>query len=215
MARPELAIVIPALNEAATIGKIVEALTAFGTVIVVDDGSSDGTGDIATQHGAVVVVHPRNAGYDAALNSGFERAAEIDAEYVLTVDADGQHPSAIIPQFVDALRAGNGLVLGVRDELPRVGEWIFSLVARMLYDIKDPLCGMKGYRMEFYRQLGHFDSYGSVGSELMLHAANHGARIAQIPFKTGQRNGVPRFGRAFRANMKILRALVLGLLRTR
>jgi glycosyltransferase involved in cell wall biosynthesis len=215
MAGPELAVVIPALNEAATIGDIVQKLIAFGSVVVVDDGSSDGTGDIARGHGADVVVHRQNAGYDAALNSGFARAAEMGAQFVLTVDADGEHPSAMIPRFIEALRAGNGLSLVVRDRLPRVGELIFSLVTRPLYGIRDPLCGMKGYRMEFYGQLGHFDSYGSVGTELMLYAVRHGAKPAQIPFKTGQRQDAPRFGRAFRANMKILRALMLGLVRTR
>jgi hypothetical protein len=84
-------------------------------------------------------------------------------------------------------------------------------MARALYSIQDPLCGMKGYRMELYRELGWFDSYRSIGTELMLHAVRHHARVAQFPVPTRERMGHARIGRIFRANFVIMRAALIGL----
>ena len=211
--RSDLAIIIPALNEAATIGSIVASLTGTGHVIVVDDGSSDRTGDIARAQGASVVTHAVNRGYDGALNSGFARAAELDCAYAITLDADGQHPAEKIGEFVGALDQGADLVLGVRDRMQRFGESAFAILTRARFGIGDPLCGMKGYRMALYHSRGHFDSYGSIGTELMLFAAANGAKIVQIPLESRERAGAPRFDRLLRANLRILCAAFIGMTR--
>ena len=84
------AIVIPAYNEADSIAAVVKAVLAYGTPIVVDDGSSDDTGALATNAGALVVRQEINRGYDAALARGFAKADEIGADIVVSADADGQ-----------------------------------------------------------------------------------------------------------------------------
>ena len=73
MDRYRVGIVIPTLNESSTIKGIVESASVYGVPIVIDDGSTDNTAALAKQSGAVVVAHGKNRGYDAALNSGFER----------------------------------------------------------------------------------------------------------------------------------------------
>jgi glycosyltransferase involved in cell wall biosynthesis len=215
MARSGLGIIIPALNEAQSIADVIAGARQFGTVVVVDDGSIDGTAAIARSAGADVVRHESNRGYDAALNSGFARAASLGCEAVVTLDADGQHDPLLLLQFVAALDQDAVLVVGVRDRFQRIGERVFSWVARMRWHIRDPLCGMKGYRMELYRQLGHFDSYGSIGTELAIFAADHGLKIIEIPVLTRARAGVPRFGRRLVGNWRILRALLLSQFRRR
>jgi glycosyltransferase involved in cell wall biosynthesis len=213
MARPGLGIVIPALNEVLSIAAVIAAARRFGTVIVVDDGSTDGTAAIAAAAGADIVRHEVNHGYDAALNSGFVRAAQLGCETVVTLDADGQHNPLLLEQFVVALDQGASVVVGVRDRFQRLAERIFSWVARARWKIVDPLCGMKGYRMEIYRELGHFDSYESIGTELAIFAVNHGYRVVQIPMRTRERVGSPRFGHRILGNWRILRSLFLSQLR--
>jgi len=208
-----LAIVIPALNEAASIGAVVRSLAGLGSIIVVDDGSSDGTGRIAHENGADVITHAANRGYDGALDSGFARAAATGADYVVTLDADGQHPTEMIAAFLAELEKGADLVVGVRDRLQRFAERMFALAGRLCFGIADPLCGMKGYRIGVYRALGHFDSYGSIGTELALFAVRRGATVAQLPVMTRDRQGSPRFGRLLGANLRILRAIAIGLRR--
>lgn len=202
---------MPALNESRTIATVVSGALRSGIPIVVDDGSTDETGERARAAGATVVRHDANRGYDGALSSGFARAAEIGCEYVITLDADGQHDPTIIDRFVAALDDGAYLAAGVRHQRQRVGEVLFAWVANARWGLRDPLCGMKAYRIALYRELGHFDSYGSIGTELALFAAKRGKRIVQIPLTTRERVDAPRFGRRFWANMRILRAMILGM----
>lgn len=209
MDRSGIAIVIPALNESATIEAVVETAGKYGMPIVVDDGSTDVTAELARQAGAVVVSHKSNLGYDAALNSGFKKAAELNSKVIVTVDADGQHDPSLIQKFIDAIDAGADVVVGVRSRRQRLAEHIFALYTRFRFGLKDPLCGMKAYRTEVYSALGHFDSCGSVGTELTLFAAKHGYQLNQIAFEVRERKGPSRFGQIFAGNYKIIRAMLL------
>lgn len=206
MERSRLAIIIPALNEAETIGKVIILAKNYGTPVVVDDGSTDATADTARIGGAVVVSHAINMGYDAALSSGFAYAAESGFDWVVTMDADGQHDPTLLSGFIEKLESGADVVIGVRDRRQRLAEHIFAWVALATWGIKDPLCGLKGYRISVYSELGHFDSYNSIGTELAIFAAKRKKKIEQIPVNTRDRLDAPRFGRRFIANIKILRA---------
>lgn len=210
MERPELAIVIPAFNEQATIGRVVEQVSRYGLAIVIDDASTDATAERAASAGALVLSQIVNQGYDGALNRGFAKAAEIGAEYVITFDADGQHDAALLGRFVEALRGGAAVVLGIRPATARLAESIFARYAKLRFGIDDPLCGMKGYRMLAYRSVGHFDTYQSIGTELALRIVANGARFVQMPITVGKRFGTPRFGTSFRANIRIARAMLLS-----
>jgi len=210
MERSSLGIVIPAFNEARTIAKVVAQCNVYGRSIVVDDGSSDATGDIAEAAGAEVVRFGVNRGYDAALESGFQQAAKLGCIYVITIDADGQHDPTLLAKFCSLLDSGADIVLGNRNERPRLAELCFSLLTQFLYGLKDPLCGLKGYRMSIYEKLGHFDSYNSIGTELALFAVRNGFLIEQVPIAVRERIDAPRFGRRLRANYKIFRAMLLS-----
>jgi glycosyltransferase involved in cell wall biosynthesis len=211
MDRSRIGVIIPALNESATIAQVVKSAASHGIPVVVDDGSTDATGDLAAAAGAIVVRHESCRGYDQALNSGFARASALGCEYLITLDADGQHDTGVLSAFARELDAGADAVVGIRDKRQRIAEHIFAWVGVIKWSIRDPLCGMKAYRVGVYRELGHFDSYGSIGTELVLFAARRGKRIAQIAVKTRDRTDQPRFGRSYQANKRILRALCVSL----
>lgn len=213
MDRSRVGIVIPALNESATILSIVEAAGIYGVPIVVDDGSTDDTAELARLAGAVVVMHGQNCGYDAALNSGFIKAAEMGSEVIITLDADGQHDPALLQKFIDQIDAGADVVIGVRSKRQRIAEHLFAWYTKMRFGIKDPLCGMKAYRTAVFEALGHFDSYGSIGTELMIFAAEKKYRLGQISFDVQERVGQSRFGRILAGNYKIIRAMALSIWR--
>jgi glycosyltransferase involved in cell wall biosynthesis len=210
MDRSKIGLVIPAYNEAATIYGVVKAALEYGQPIVVNDCSSDDTAKLAEQAGAVVVTHQTNLGYDGALNSGFMKAAELDCQFIITLDADGQHNPKLIKGFIEALEDNADMVLGIRSSKPRFSEHLFALVTNKRFGIKDPLCGMKGYSAKVYDTLGHFDSYQSIGTELMLFAASRGFHFTQIFFNVEDRQDAPRFGNSLKANAKILKAMVLA-----
>lgn len=211
MDKYRVGIVIPALNESATIAGIVIEVVKYGLPIVVDDGSTDKTAELAIQSGAFLISHEENQGYDAALNSGFDKAAELGTEIIITVDADGQHDPSLLQKFIDAIDSGADVVVGIRSHRQRFAEHLFAWYTGLRFGLKDPLCGMKAYRTNVYKALGHFDSYGSVGTELLLFAAKKGYRVGQIEFDVRDRSGESRFGQILSGNYKIIRAMILSI----
>lgn len=213
MKKLRVGIVIPALNEAATISATVTGVKAFGEVIVVDDGSGDKTAELALQAGANVRKHSVNRGYDEALNTGFAYAHQLGCNVIITFDADGQHNPTLLPRFIQEMENGADMILGVRNKYHRFAERVFALYTILRFGIRDPLCGMKAYRAHLYNRLGHFDSYGSVGTELMLFAAKNKCRMEQIDFTVRDRSDKSRFGQIIRGNTRILKALFRGIIK--
>lgn len=211
MDRSRIGIVIPALNESATIEAVVSAASRYGMPIVVDDGSTDNTGNLALLAGAIVVTHAYNQGYDNAINSGFNKAVNSGYELIITLDADGQHDPTLIQKFIDAINIGADVVIGKRNTYQRLAEHIFAWYTKHTFGINDPLCGMKAYRTRVYQSLGHFDTYGSVGTELMLFAAKNNYQLAEIPFIARERTGASRFGAKLSGNYRILRSLLFSI----
>ena len=194
MHRSHLAIVIPAFNEAATIGAVVKMVSEAGIPVVIDDASTDETSQAATDAGADVVRHETNRRYDAALSSGFAHVDKCGFHYAITFDADGQHDAALLSKYKELLDAGNFLVAGIRPKSARLAEALFAGSTRLLYGLDDPLCGMKGYDLNVYRLLGHFDRYGSIGTELALFAVRNGFPFVQVPVPIHERVDAPRGG---------------------
>jgi glycosyltransferase involved in cell wall biosynthesis len=124
---------IPAYNEAPRIGAVVRGALAHLPVLVVDDGSTDATAPAAEAAGASVLVQRPNQGKGAALRAGFRWALEQGFDAVVTLDGDGQHDPAVIPDFLAARAvAGDALVIGYRDfrRMPPVRRLANSLGAR-------------------------------------------------------------------------------------
>lgn len=201
--------VIPALNEDEKIGSIVaDVADHVNHVVVVDDGSTDETGQRAREAGAVVITHAENKGYDRSIDDGFVKAETLGATVVFTFDADGQHFAADIPTVLAPIRAGNAdVVVGIRPTKARISEYLFGLYTSTRIGVFDPLCGFKAYRIEVYRDAGCFDSHSTIGTQLMLQADKYGYDIEQVRIHLAEREDEPRFGRRLEANWKIIRAI--------
>ena len=206
-------VVIPAYNEAASIAGVVDAVKRFGTPLVVDDGSTDGTGERAEAAGAQVLTLARNAGYEGALDAGFAAASARGAEIIVTLDADGQFaPESVADLSAPILSGDADLVLGQRPESARVGEAVFNAYTRLRFGVGDILCGAKAYAIAVYRSHGRFDSGKSIATELALSALRRGVRSRAVPVVIRPReHGAPRFGSGLRANCRILYALWLAI----
>jgi glycosyltransferase involved in cell wall biosynthesis len=210
---PRLAAVIPALNEAQNIEAVVVAVRQRALAIVVDDGSTDETAMRAKSAGAYVVIHPRNKGYDAALETGIQTAIELGCSYAVTLDADGQHDPTLLDRFNEELEKGADLVVGERDRMQRWSESLFSIVGGFIWGLYDPLCGMKGYRLSKIIDKNDINTYASIGTELAIRFVRIGIEPHHLCVKTRARDGVSRFGSGYKANMRILKALLTALFR--
>jgi len=206
----EICILIPAFNEVLSIKKVVEEVSKYGSVIVIDDGSTDLTGQISKDFGAIVLKHQKNQGYDKALNTGFKKANELKYKYLVTIDADGQHSGVNIGEFIEKLENGFIFVNGVRKSFQRLSEYVFSFYTKKIHNISDPLCGLKAYNLNVYSELGFFDSYSSIGTELMLYCSMKKYKTWQININEKPRVGVSRFGNSILSNILIIRSLVIA-----
>jgi hypothetical protein len=101
--------------------------------------------------------------------------------------------------------------LGQREKPARFAEVLFGLRTGLKAGIYDPLSGMKAYGLDLVNSVGHFDCYNSIGTELMVHALQTRKRFVKLPITVQPRLDNPRFAGLIRANLKILRALVLSL----
>ena len=111
------AVLMPVYNEAGTVGDVLDAVRRYfsGEVIVVDDGSTDATPRVLARRDDVTVVHlDRNYGYGRALKIGYRVAHDLGVSSLVTMDCDGQHEPAHIPQFLDALEQGGDIISGSR-----------------------------------------------------------------------------------------------------
>lgn len=210
MTRAKAIIVIPALNEEAKIEQVIQRAADFGDVLVIDDGSTDDTAAIATAAGAACISHDTPRGYDPALGAGFTWAMGKSYEILVTIDADGQLPAHRLPDFIAAIDNGADIAIGCRPTFPRVSEYFFAVICRMMTTVRDPFCGMKAYRLARYSPGTEFDTYGSIGTDLFLRTSLSGGRIENIDISVLPRDGQSRIGSRLGAEKKILRAAMIG-----
>ncbi len=198
MAAPDsTSVVIPAYNEAAAIAQVVSELARtapWHEIIVVDDGSSDRTADCARAAGAVVVRHPYNKGNGAAVKSGIREAT---GEYVLIIDADGQHPPADALRLVDRLGEYD-LVVGARAGATqatlarRLGNELLNRLASYLTErpIPDLTSGFRAARRAYLREFIHLlPNRFSTPTTTTLAFIKAGYNVAFEPIEGKQRTG--------------------------
>jgi glycosyltransferase involved in cell wall biosynthesis len=214
MVRRPLAVVIPCHNEAATLGEVVAGACRFADVFVVDDRSTDASRDVATANGAEVIASAK-PGYDGAIETGLARAFADGYAFVVTLDADGEHDPACVGAFDHAFQGGAELVCGVRVKPQRAAEHVVAAVSRRLFQIDDLLCGMKGYSRPVLQR--YFDS--GLGLAINMTPAvlwrRAGGAHGQVAVTGRIRADAPRFGRAMKANWRILSAFQAMLVQTR
>ena len=203
-----LTIVIPALNEGATIAAVVsKCLTVAEKVLVVDDGSRDQTGPISIASGATVLRHEKPEGYDAAVSDGINRAFELGASAVVTCDADGQHRVQDVRRVSEPVLAGEAdFSAGIRDSYNRTIEAVTGLIAWKLLDTKDPFCGLKCYSKSFYQLLGGIPREMNIGTLPLAWAKQKNLRTKFIPISVDARLDEPRFGATMKASYKLAKA---------
>lgn len=193
--------IIPALNaERTLLPVIVEARRQIEPVLVIDDGSSDRTGEVAREGGAIVLRHDVNRGKGAALKTGFAWALEHGYDGVITLDADGQHLAREIPKFLQERERGGGdLIIGGRSHLfaemlprrrnaNRFSAWCIARASGA--NITDSQSGFRFYSANLLRSLELRANGFDLESEVIVRAGREGLRIVTIPIDLGFVDGI-------------------------
>jgi len=222
----EVSVVIPCLNEANSLAYCVDkAVTAFrnaglsGEVVVADNGSTDGSIQIAEEHGARV-VHVRERGYGAALRTGIAAAR---GPIIIMGDADDSYDFTDVPRFVEKLREGYDVVMGNRfrggiqpGAMPKLHKYFgnpgLTALLNLFFHvgIGDSYCGMRGFTRALYDKLDVRSSGMEFALEMIIKSAQIGARITEIPIVLWpDKRGRPPHLRSFRDGWRSLRFMLL------
>ncbi len=195
MTKHRICVIIPILNEAGTIGPIVEAIRAKNIdVLIIDDGSTDNSGSIAQQKGAVVIRHESKKGKGFSLRDGFAYAIQKAYKGVITMDGDGQHDVENIDHFMqhpkrqeDCLINGNRMncvhnMPWLRRVTNRFMSLLISLFAKQ--KIADTQCGFKYISCRILRDIHLKSNDFEIETEVLMKAAKKGYRIYSMDIKT-------------------------------
>ena len=188
---------LPVFNEVNSVNSVLDqVLTYSDTVLVVDDGSTDGTADrLGKRNDILVETHPANRGYGAALITAFHYAVDHGFDILVTIDCDGQHEPQRIPEFVEACqREGTGIVSGSRylkqfagdSEPPRqrmeINRQITGLMnERLGLELTDAFCGFKAYQVEALTRMTLKEPGYAMPLELWVQAVCLGLKVVELP----------------------------------
>jgi glycosyltransferase involved in cell wall biosynthesis len=216
-------VIIPALNEAATIGLVLDEipfthLRAHGfeaRAVVVDNGSTDGTADVARERGAEVLHEPRR-GKGNAMRCGFEASR---ADFVVMLDGDATYPATHIPEMLELLAADRDVVVGSRlngtraagsiSRINVIGNHLLTWLACVLYGrkISDLCTGYWAFRGEVLPELRLSAVGFNLEAELFSEVVRHGLRLGEVPVHY-RRRPTPTKLRALRDGARIARMLL-------
>lgn len=200
-ARKDIIVLIPAYNEHRFIGSVVlQAKNYARTILVVDDGSCDSSGDIARKAGAIVIAHPHNQGKAAAINTGFKYIKKNyrdrkTNQAIVIMDADCQHKCDEIPDIAIPVLSGEADIvvgsrfMGAKSKIPiwRIfGQWVLTLATNLSSgsNLTDSQSGFRAFSRKAIDLLD-FESEGfSVESEMQFLAQKNNLKIVEVPIHT-------------------------------
>ncbi len=212
-----LAVIIPALNEEATIKSVIEKIAKVDfpkevsqtTVVVIDDGSTDKTSQLAQQVGALVVRHTKNRGAGAAFKTGLDQALTLNVDLVCFIDADGQFNPHDIPKLLQPILDDNADFVtasrfkdrSLTPDMPGIKLWgnrqmsrlISLIVGKKFYDVS---CGFRAYNRDAALRLNLWGEF-TYTQESFLDLSAKGIRILEVPTKV---RGVREIGESRVAN---------------
>jgi glycosyltransferase involved in cell wall biosynthesis len=191
------AAILPALNAARFLGPLLDEIRSLHPdvrLLVVDDGSTDGTAETARANGAEVLVHEVNRGKGAALTTGFDWAAEHAIEWVFTLDSDGQHLPSDMAGFLErAARGDVDVIVGTRMDDPEGMPWLRKVTNLFTSWVVSSLAGtpipdsQNGYRLFRVASLAGVrvtTARYDFESEILVRVARRGARVDSVPTAT-------------------------------
>ncbi len=210
-----IAVVVPAFNEADRLRILLPRIPAclFGVpvqVVVVSDGSTDGTEAVALDHGAVLVRLPKHRGKGAALRAGFARARELGPSLLVTMDADGQHDPADLERLVQpvmsgecALAAGSRFLSDPSRGPAPVNRYLVrkvlvaALRATLGRTYTDPCCGYRCFSSQALQAIRLQGDHYQSELETLFEAAIHGLSVVEVPVRADYPPGCSKMGARF------------------
>jgi len=191
MAEDNIWVIIPAYNEGKRILSVINKAKKYTkNIVVVDDGSSDNSYEVAKAANIIALKHIVNIGKGAALKTGCDYAVKAGAKILIVMDADGQHNPKDIPRFIGALK-NKDIVFGARGSknmplVMKLGNWFINNSTRLLYGtrLRDTQGGFRAFTKEAYKKIRWSSTDYSMESEMIANAGKHNLKYKEIEIKT-------------------------------
>jgi glycosyltransferase involved in cell wall biosynthesis len=222
MTAKRVVVVIPAYNEERTIVEVIQGLKqrGFTMLIVVDDGSSDRTGELASHEGVIRLRHILNRGLGGALGTGISAALRLGAEVIVTFDADGQHDPNDLSQLLHPIEVGEAeVVIGSRMLNPRgmpyrrrMANWIANVVTYLLFGVwtTDSQSGLRAFSGRAATRMRIMTTGMEVSSEIIAETVRNRLQWKEVPVKALYTDYSLSKGQSFAAGLQTLMKLILA-----
>jgi UDP-N-acetylglucosamine---dolichyl-phosphate N-acetylglucosaminyltransferase len=222
MTAKRVVVVIPAYNEERTIVEVIRGLKqrGFTTLIVVDDGSSDRTGELASDEGVIRLRHILNRGLGGALGTGISAAARPGAEVIVTFDADGQHDPNDIRRLLHPIDVGEAeVIIGSRMLDPRgmpyqrrMANWLANVLTYLLFGgwTTDSQSGLRAFSSRAATQMQIMTTGMEVSSEIIAEAVRHRLPWKEVPVQAIYTAYSLSKGQSVRVGLQTLMQLILA-----
>jgi glycosyltransferase involved in cell wall biosynthesis len=220
-----LAVVIPAYNEERTIIEVIRGLKQHGfvTLIVVDDGSSDRTGELACHEGVILLRHIINRGLGGALGTGITAALRLGVEAIVTFDADGQHDPDDVARLLEPIAKGEAdVVIGSRMLEPtgmpyarQLANWSANIVTYLLFRgwTTDSQSGLRAFSRRAAAQIQIITNGMEVSSEIIAETVKNRLKRKEVPVQVVYTDYSLSKGQSFKVGLRTLMKLILAKVR--
>jgi glycosyltransferase involved in cell wall biosynthesis len=222
MTEKRVVVVIPAYNEERTIVEVIRGLKQHGftTLIVIDDGSSDRTGELASHEGVIRLRHILNRGLGGALGTGIDAALRLGAEVIVTFDADGQHDPNDIMKLLEPIEVEEAeVVIGSRMLDPqgmpyrrRMANWIANVVTYLLFGAwtTDSQSGLRAFSSRAAARMHIITTGMEVSSEIIAETVKNRLQWKEVPVKAIYTDYSLSKGQSFSVGLQTLMKLILA-----
>jgi UDP-N-acetylglucosamine---dolichyl-phosphate N-acetylglucosaminyltransferase len=222
MTEKRVVVVIPAYNEERTIVEVIRGLKqrGFTTLIVIDDGSSDRTSELASHEGVIRLRHILNRGLGGALGTGIDAALRLGAEVIVTFDADGQHDPNDIMKLLEPIEVEEAeVVIGSRMLDPqgmpyrrRMANWIANVVTYLLFGAwtTDSQSGLRAFSSRAAARMHIITTGMEVSSEIIAETVKNRLQWKEVPVKAIYTDYSLSKGQSFSVGLQTLMKLILA-----
>ena len=204
-------LLIPAYNEENNIERVIKKIILLKkiNILIINDASKDNTQKIINKYKKINLINNKiNIGYCRTIQKGINYGIKKKYNYLITIDADNQFDyRTVVVKYLKYLKKFQ-VVIGFRDKHKRIFEKVFGFLTFIMFNISDPMCGAKGYNLNFLKKLKKIHNPKVFGFENVILMIKNGAKIKEINLSIKPRKGNSKIGNFFSGNIKIFFGII-------
>ena len=213
LSKHQIAVLIPVHNEEKNIIQVINDFRKFGKIFIVDDNSNDKTNHYCKKKKVKIIKNSIKIGYDRSLRKGFQYIInnEMKIKLIVTADGDGQHIARYIKKILKLSR-NYGCIIGSRNYFNRYSEYLINFISKILFNIKDPISGMKCYNLNKIKYKKFIFKSKNDYCGMFFYKMFDKKNIFNVDINVKKQNKPSSFGSGLISNISILKSFTISIL---